>query len=126
MGDPFSTSAGVLAVAGVGINVVKLAKGLYEDYQEAPRLAKHVLSQHDLLRANIKTTGKSRSRHSASLTVARSSLEAIESNFPHISSDSPKGRLRWALRDKREFKGVQDELRDVESSTILALQLEQL
>jgi len=93
MGDPFSTSAGVLAVAGVGVNVVKLAQGVYEDYREAPRLAQHVLAQHDLLRANITTSGKPNCQASASLAVAQSSLQAVENNFPRISTNSPWGRL---------------------------------
>jgi hypothetical protein len=124
MTDPFSIIVGTVGIIGVGGQVVQSARDFNDNYRHADKQMQHALSQLEILQSTLESTPL---QLHPRLAAAQSSFEAISGNFPDdLRSDSRRARLRWAAKNKGKATEILSQLKEMEISTIFALQLEHL
>lgn len=118
MADPLSIILGTVTLAGVGIKMVDGAREIGAEIRDARDHMIHTKIQHEMLRENLANA----SSHIQDAAVL--SLAGIESRYPKdLRPDSKKARLGWTVKHKRKVAGLAGQLKEIESSTTLSLQL---
>ncbi|PVH84399.1 ankyrin [Cadophora sp. DSE1049] len=115
MADPFSIFVGAVGIAGLGGKAVEAVHEFHGNYKRASTQIGHARAQQELLQFSLQ--GPPISQIHEPLEALRSSLQAISESFPEdIDSETKRGKLKWAARQKMKVSETLSHLKDVEIS----------
>lgn len=136
--DPISAAGSVLALVQVTSVLAKAAVSLYENIRDAPVELASVANRVLLLQGQLSlltrlnddeldklVSGDSLRAVHAALNAATENIQEVHALCQQLSSTSQRlrGRIRWALLDRKTLERAQGRLGATETSLTCALQI---
>ena len=120
--DPLSATFGAISLLSTGGELIRSSRTFAHNYTNAQTQIGHAECQWNALSSTIQELSlQTNPKHAA----AQKSFEAIRERIPgDLRADSKMARIRYAAKKKGEVAGLVSQLKDIETSTTLALQLE--